>query len=91
MVNGQTCRSGSLSESGLHTLQAVRRRIQEEAAERRRQESENRGIKDPEKVRRQQQRAAQMEKDELEAAKHGAGNPSLKVAHPVRFDWCIRE
>lgn len=65
--------------------------MQEEAAERRRQESENRGIKDPEKVRRQQQRAAQMEKDELEAAKHGAGNPSLKVALLVRCDWCICE
>lgn len=73
------------------TLQAARRRIQEEAAERRRQESENRGIKDPEKVRRQQQRAAQMEKDELEAAKHGAGNPSLKVALRIRFNWRIRE
>lgn len=62
-----------------YQLQAARRRIQEEAAERRRQENENRGIKDPEKVRRQQQRAAQIEKDELEAAKLGAGNPSLKV------------
>lgn len=60
-------------------FQAARRRVQEEAAERRRQENENRGIKNPEKVRHQQQRAAQMEKDELEATKRGAGNPSLKV------------
>lgn len=53
--------------------------MQVEAAERRRQESENRGIKNPDKVRRMQDRAAQMEKDELEAAKHGAGNPTLRV------------
>lgn len=53
--------------------------MQEEAAERRRQETENRGIKDPEKVRRQQQRAADMERAELEAAKRGDGSPALKV------------
>lgn len=53
--------------------------MQVEAAERRRQESENRGIKNPDKVRRMQDRAAQMEKNELEAAKHGAGNPTLRV------------
>lgn len=54
--------------------------MQVEAAERRRMESENRGIKDPEKVKRMQQRAAKLEADELEAAKQGAlGNPTLKV------------
>lgn len=54
--------------------------MQVEAAERRRMESENRGIKDPEKVKRMQQRAAKLEADELEAAKQGAiGNPALKV------------
>lgn len=54
--------------------------MQMEAAERRRIESENRGIKDPDKVKRMQQRAAKLEADELEAAKHGAiGNPALKV------------
>lgn len=53
--------------------------MQMEAAERRRQESENRGIKNPDKVRRMQERAAQLEKDELEAAKLGAGNPALRV------------
>lgn len=57
--------------------------MQVEAAERRRQESENRGIKDPEKVRRMQERAAKLEKDELEAAKLGIGNPSLKVNNSV--------
>lgn len=61
-------------------LQVARRRMQEEAAERRRQESENRGIKDPEKVRRQQQRAADMERAEEDAAKQGPGNPSLRVS-----------
>lgn len=51
-----------------------------EAAERRRIESENRGIKDLEKVKRMQQRAAKLEADEKEVAKHGAiGNPALKV------------
>lgn len=61
--------------------QAARRRMQEEAAERRRQESENRGIKDPEKVRRQQERAAQLERDELEAAKQGTGQANLRVSN----------
>lgn len=53
--------------------------MQVEAAERRRIENENRGIKDPEKVRRQQQRAAKMELDELEIAKKGMANPALRV------------
>lgn len=60
-------------------VQAARRQMQVEAAERRRQESENRGIKNPESVRRMQERAAQLEKDELEAAKLGNANPTLKV------------
>lgn len=66
----------------LNRCQAARRRIQEEAAERRRQETENRGIKDPEKVRRQQEKAAELERRELEAAKQG-GTPTLKV----QFKW----
>lgn len=53
--------------------------MQMEAAERRRVESENRGIKDPEKVRRMQERAAKLEKEELEAAKNG-GRATLKVS-----------
>lgn len=63
--------------------QAIRRQMQVEAAERRRNENDSRGIKDIDKVRRQQQRAAQMEKDELEAAKHGAGEPALRVNIPL--------
>lgn len=53
--------------------------MQVEAAERRRQETENRGIKDPAKVRRMQERSIKLEQQELEAAKLGMGNPSLKV------------
>lgn len=59
-------------------FQAARRQMQAEAAERRRLEIENRGIKDPAKVKRQQQRAEQMERDELEAAKQG-NTPALRV------------
>lgn len=53
--------------------------MQEEAAERRRQENEHRGIKDIDKVRRQQEKAQEMERRELEAAKSGDGGPSLRV------------
>lgn len=53
--------------------------MQVEAAERRRQETENRGIKNPEKVRQMQERAAKLEKEELEAAKLGMGQPTLRV------------
>lgn len=59
--------------------------MQVEAAERRRQENENRGIKNPDKVRRMQDRAAQLEKSEQEAAKLGGTNPSLKVIKPFIF------
>lgn len=60
-------------------FQAARRQMQVEAAERRRQENEARGIKNPEKVSRLQQRAEQIEKVELEAAKRG--EPVLRVRH----------
>lgn len=69
-------------------MQATRRQMQVEAAERRRVENENRGIKDPTKVRRMQERAEKMERDELEAAKQG-GNPALRVEKcpfQVKFD-----
>lgn len=55
--------------------------MQEEAAERRRQESENRGIKDVDKVRRQQEKALELERREMEAAKLGDAGPTLKVKH----------
>lgn len=49
-----------------------------EAAEKRRQENEQRGIKDPEKVKRQQQRSEELQRREEEAARMG-GQPVLKV------------
>lgn len=67
----------------LSRIQATRRQMQVEAAERRRMEIENRGIKDPEKVKRQQQRAAKMEQDEIEAAKKGLGGPGLRVCADI--------
>ena len=60
-------------------FQEARRRLQEQAAERRRQENENRGIKDPEKVRRQQQKAADLERLEREAAMQGNSGQNLRV------------
>ena len=50
-----------------------------EAAEKRRQEQENRGIKDIDKVRRAQQRKDNAEKREEEIAKAGGGQGGLKV------------
>lgn len=51
-----------------------------EAAEKRQRENESRGIQDPEKVKRLQQRAADTERRENEAAKYGSGGaPVLKV------------
>lgn len=58
-------------------MQVTRRRLQEEAAARRQQENVTRGIKDPEKVRRQQQRAEDLEKREREM--DSSGGPALKV------------
>lgn len=61
--------------------------MQVEAAEKRRQETENRGIKNPEKVRQMQERAAKLEKQETEAAKLGMGQPALKVNHCLSNSW----
>uniref|UniRef100_A0A1B0CZQ3 Uncharacterized protein n=1 Tax=Phlebotomus papatasi TaxID=29031 RepID=A0A1B0CZQ3_PHLPP len=57
-----------------HKLNEERRQLQIEAAERRRQENEARGIKDVEKVRRQQM--LQERKDNQQGA---MGEPVLKV------------
>ncbi|XP_034836164.1 uncharacterized protein LOC123877047 [Maniola jurtina] len=54
----------------------TRRRQQVEAAERRRTEEAGRGVKDPEKVKRMQQRSEEMEKRERELQKDGG--PTLK-------------
>lgn len=57
----------------------MRRQQVLEAAERRRQEQENRGIKDIDKVRRAQQRKDDAERREEEVAKAGGGQGGLKV------------
>lgn len=57
----------------------IRRQQMLEAAEKRRLENESRGIKDLDKVKRQQQRDAERDRIESEMAKHGSGNPNLKV------------
>ncbi|CAK1594177.1 unnamed protein product [Parnassius mnemosyne] len=49
----------------------TRRRQQVEAAEKRRAEEAARGVKDPEKVKRMQQRAEEMERREQELQKDG--------------------
>jgi len=59
--------------------QEARRQQVLEAAEKRRQEQENRGIKDIDKVRRAQQRKDNAEKREEEIAKAGGGQGGLKV------------
>lgn len=61
------------------SMQEMRRKLQQEAAERRRLENENRGIKDPDKVRRQQLRAEEVERREEEAWRSGGGQPNLRV------------
>uniref|UniRef100_A0A336MSS9 CSON000765 protein n=1 Tax=Culicoides sonorensis TaxID=179676 RepID=A0A336MSS9_CULSO len=56
----------------------TRRQQALEAAERRRQETENRGIKDPDKVRRMEERSRRLEQLEEETAKKGMGQPELR-------------
>uniref|UniRef100_A0A0K8TNU3 Small vcp/p97-interacting protein n=1 Tax=Tabanus bromius TaxID=304241 RepID=A0A0K8TNU3_TABBR len=73
-----SCFKTSADDGIISPSAEARRRMQLEAAERRRIENETRGIKDPEKVRRQQMRAERMEQQEEEMAKQGLGNPSLK-------------
>lgn len=58
--------------------------MQEEAADRRRQENESRGVKDPEKVRRMQQRAKDLENQEIAAQR--SGEPALKVGLHLTSD-----
>ncbi|CAG9130895.1 hypothetical protein JYU34_005425 [Plutella xylostella] len=52
----------------------TRRRQQTEAAEKRRAQESARGVKDPERVRRAQQRQEEMEKREQELAQQGGAN-----------------
>ncbi|XP_055642206.1 small VCP/p97-interacting protein [Toxorhynchites rutilus septentrionalis] len=71
-----SCCRGS-SEELLTPDAELRRKQQLDAAERRRVQNETRGIKDPEKVRRMQQKAQETEKREQEAAKMGNTQPVL--------------
>uniref|UniRef100_A0A6M2DRQ7 Uncharacterized protein n=1 Tax=Xenopsylla cheopis TaxID=163159 RepID=A0A6M2DRQ7_XENCH len=56
---------------------ALRRAQMAEAAEKRQRENESRGIKDIDKVRRQQQRAADLERRQNELDKQGGGGGDL--------------
>ncbi|EJY57595.1 AAEL005601-PB [Aedes aegypti] len=58
--------------------ETVRRQQQLEAAERRRVENETRGIKDPERVRRMQQKSEETARREEEAARMGGGQSALR-------------
>lgn len=60
--------------------QEQRRQLQLEAAEKRAQTNATRGIQDPDKVRRMQERSQRLEQLEEEAARKGiGGEPVLKV------------
>ncbi|XP_019529930.1 small VCP/p97-interacting protein [Aedes albopictus] len=72
-----SCFKGS-SEELITPDATVRRQQQLEAAERRRVENETRGIKDPEKVRRMQQKAEETARREEEAARMGGGQSALR-------------
>ncbi|XP_065341927.1 uncharacterized protein Svip [Cloeon dipterum] len=73
-----SCCPPSESTQNLVTPSAdVRRQQVLEAAERRRQEQEGRGIKDLGKVKRQQQKQEEIERRQEEAARAG-GEPGLK-------------
>lgn len=56
-------------------IQEIRRRQQEEAALKRQQQADGRGVKDPERLKRQQKRR---EDAEREALRHGPSDGGLK-------------
>ena len=64
----------------LITLQETRRRQQAEAAEKRKRELEGRGVKDPEALKRKQQRREEIEK---QAEQSGGGDSNLKVLYYI--------
>ncbi|XP_070508376.1 small VCP/p97-interacting protein [Chironomus tepperi] len=74
------CFRGSADTSDLITPDAdTRRRQMAEAAERRQQEQQHRGIKNPESVKRMQEKTAETERLERELAMAGGNNqPALK-------------
>lgn len=73
---GCCCKESSSYEDLTPDLE-TRRRMQREAAEKRIAEQEERGIKNIEAVKRQRQKALQIEKSEQEAANMG-GQSKLK-------------
>ncbi|XP_017861508.1 PREDICTED: small VCP/p97-interacting protein [Drosophila arizonae] len=73
-----SCCGNSAEETNLMPSPEERRSQQLEAAERRRQENESRGVKNLDKVRRQQQRALDMERREEVAARQGDNGPTLR-------------
>ncbi|KAF4519216.1 hypothetical protein B566_EDAN015322 [Ephemera danica] len=74
-----SCCLRSHSSQNLITPDAeTRRRLQLEAVEKRKQEQEHRGIKDPEKLKRQQQKKEELEKLEKDAAFNKQGEGGLK-------------
>lgn len=58
-------------------LQVLKRQQMAEAAEKRLKEQESRGVKDPEKLRRQQQRQAELDR-ELGAAERSPNDANLR-------------
>ncbi|KAF6208377.1 hypothetical protein GE061_016831 [Apolygus lucorum] len=72
-----SCCFGSNEQESEHLTPdpETRRRQLAEAAERRAQETEHRGIKDPERVRRMQQKSEELERRERET---GYQQPALK-------------
>ena len=60
-----------------------RRRRQVEAAEKRRQDNENRGIRDVERLRRQQQRQLDIERRQEEAMMQNNQSSNLKVYYKI--------
>ncbi|KAH8259814.1 hypothetical protein KR026_011409 [Drosophila bipectinata] len=75
-----SCCGQSAEETNLMPSQDERRQQQLEAAEKRRQENESRGIKNVDSVRRQQQRAEDLARREEEAARQGQGQSNLRVS-----------
>ncbi|ALC43628.1 CG32039 [Drosophila busckii] len=73
-----SCCGNSAEEANLMPSPEERRRQQLDAAEKRRQENETRGVKNLDSVRRQQQRTAELERREAEAARQGGNSPTLR-------------
>lgn len=72
-----SCCKGT-SEELITPDKETRRRQLAEAAERRLQDNQNRGIKDPERVRRMEKKAEELERYERENAMKGPGEAPLR-------------